>query len=228
MTSRLFLPFSSALLVTLGLFLLMAWMIRAPIGEGTRAPDIDAIEVVEIEKEQPDEDEPPPPPEAAQMPDSPAALKLPELPQMAAPAMNALALDSSVSVPINLGASGFGLGSGAFAGFARGSGSGAGGGGAGSGKGFSGKELIPLSTARPQIPEWAYKRGIEGWVEVVFTVMPNGHVQNVKIIDAQPKGVFEAAAVESISNWIYAEHGRAREVKQRVEFKLEDFKYNWQ
>jgi protein TonB len=122
---------------------------------------------------------------------------------------------------------GFSLGSGAFSGFGKGVGSAAGGGGGG-GQGFSGKELIPLSTARPQIPEWAYKRGIEGWVECVFTVLPNGHVRDVKIVDAQPKGVFEAAAIESISNWIYAEYPKARQVKQRVEFKLSDFQYNWQ
>jgi len=103
----------------------------------------------------------------------------------------------------------------------------AGGGGGGGGQGFVGKELIPLSTARPQIPEWAYKRGIEGWVECIFTVMPNGHVTDVKIVDAQPKGVFEAAAVESISNWIYAEYPKARQVKQKVEFKLSDFQFNW-
>ena len=227
MATRLFLPFSAALFVTLSLFLLMSWMIRPPSGTGNFAqPNIDSVEMVDMKKEQPSEEQAPEPPQLAAAPSSPAALATPQLPQMSA--MTALPFDASVNVPVNLGSSGFGVGSGAFAGFAHGSGSGAGGGGAGQGQGFSGKELIPLSTARPQIPEWAYKRGIEGWVEVVFTVMPNGHVQNVKIVDAQPKGVFEAAAVESISNWIYAEHPKAREVKQRVEFKLADFQFNWQ
>src|SRR3546814_11095773 len=59
------------------------------------------------------------------------------------------------------------------------------------------------------------KQKIRGWVEVVFTVMPNGHVANVKLVDANPRGVFEAAAIESISNWIYDSGDRAREVKQR-------------
>src|SRR3546814_954227 len=104
---------------------------------------------------------------------------------------------------------------------------GGGGGGNGTGQGFKGKPLVPLSTARPQMPDWACKQKIRGWVEVVFTVMPNGHVANVKLVDANPRGVFEAAAIESISNWIYDSGDRAREVKQRVEMNPEDCVYNW-
>lgn len=225
MASRLLFPFTAALAVTLGLFLLMSWMVRAPEGPGAgTVPNIDNVKMVDLQKDKPPDEDVPQPPQLAAMPNSPAALATPQLPQLSA--LTALPLDASVSVPVNLGGSGFGLGAGALSGFGRGAG--AGGGGYGSGQGFSGKELIPLSTARPQIPEWAYKRGIEGWVECSFTVMPNGHVREVKIIDAQPKGVFEAAAVESISNWIYAEYPKARQVKQRVEFKLSDFQFNWQ
>jgi outer membrane biosynthesis protein TonB len=77
------------------------------------------------------------------------------------------------------------------------------------------------------MPEWACKQGIKGWVEAVFTVLPNGRVQDVKIIDAQPRGVYEIAAIESISNWIYAETDRAMEVKQRVPMDPADCAYNW-
>ena len=115
---------------------------------------------------------------------------------------------------------------GAFAGFA-GSGSGTGGGGDGTGRGFTGKPVVPLSTARPQMPEWACDKGIRGWVEVMFTVMPSGLVRNVKLIDADPRGVFEAAAIESIGNWIYERGKVAREVKQRVPMNPEDCAYNW-
>jgi periplasmic protein TonB len=220
---RLVYPLSIALAITLALFLLMAWMIRAPKGTGSaRAPDIDNVRMVEVEEEKPDEELPPQPTLAA-MPSAPSSLATPVLPALTQ--MSALPLDATVSVPVNMSGSGFSLGSGAFSGFGRGAGAA---GGGGQGQGFVGKELIPLSTARPQIPEWAFKRGIEGWVECVFTVMPNGHVRDVKIVDANPKGVFEAAAVESISNWIYAEYPKARQVKQKVEFKLSDFQFNWQ
>jgi TonB family protein len=118
---------------------------------------------------------------------------------------------------------------GAFAGFGSGgSGSGAGAGGyGGGGGGWKGKPLVPLSTARPQMPDWACKQKLSGWVEALFVVMPNGRVQDVKIIDADPRGVFEAAAVESITNWIYEPTGKAAEVKQRVPMNHEDCAYNW-
>ena len=134
----------------------------------------------------------------------------------------------NIAVPLNSGNNlGVGLASaGSFAGFA-GQGSGAGSGGDGGGRGFTGKPLVPLSTARPQMPKWACEKGIRGWVEVMFTVMPNGRVRNVKLIDADPRGVFEAAAIESIGNWIYEQTDRAREVKQRVPMNPEDCAYNW-
>ncbi|MFP5306297.1 MAG: energy transducer TonB [Gammaproteobacteria bacterium] len=84
-----------------------------------------------------------------------------------------------------------------------------------------------MSTARPQMPEWACKQGIRGWVEVVFTVLPTGKVTNVRLIDADPRGVFEAAAIESVAHWIYESYPKAREVKQRVEMDPADCAYNW-
>ena len=108
---------------------------------------------------------------------------------------------------------------GGFAGGGNGSGNGGGGGGGGGrgDGGFKGRELVPLSTARPQMPDWACKKKIHGWVEVVFVVTPGGHVENVRIVDADPKGVYEAAAIESVGNWIYPKGKTAAEVKQKVE-----------
>jgi protein TonB len=115
----------------------------------------------------------------------------------------------------------------AGSGYGTGAGAGMGAGGYGTGRGGGGKPLIPLSTARPQITEYAYRRGIEGWVIVQFTVTTGGNVRDIRIVDAEPKGLFEAAAVESISHWIYPRMERESQVTQKVEFKLEDYKYNW-
>jgi protein TonB len=57
--------------------------------------------------------------------------------------------------------------------------------------------------------------------------MPNGRVRDVRIVDAQPRGVYEAAAIESISNWIYNETKQARQVDQRVDMDPADCQYNW-
>lgn len=220
----------AALLIVLLLFLLMHGLIRAPEPPDEAPPPVEGIEVVKApEEEEPEIEElmresaPPPPPAA------PPALARPDLPSIVVPVPIAATLDAGdIRVPVNLG-TGLNLGtSGTFGGFAGRGGSGSGSGGYGSGKGFKGKPLIPLSTARPQMPEWACKQGIRGWVEVVFTVMPNGRVANVKLIEADPRGVFEGAAIESISHWIYESSDRAREVKQRVPMNPEDCAFNWQ
>jgi TonB family protein len=152
-------------------------------------------------------------------------------PVVAAPNVNVDVVMPNLSMPVStVGTAMLGKAFGGFGG--GGSGGGAGGGsgggyGAGNMPGGRGKPLIPLSTARPQITDYAYQRGIEGWVVVVYTVGTNGRVSNIRIVDADPKGLFEAATVESIANWIYEPTDRPREVTQRVEFKLEDYQYNW-
>ena len=203
-------------------FAIIQWWIWAP-GEPNAQENVAVVELVSDEPAQDDEDlpepelTPPPPP-----PSMPAATNtLANLPALAAP--SAAPVVSNIQVPVKIAGGGSLTGSG-LSGFARGAGAGE---GFGRGQGFKGKPLIPLSTARPQMPEWACKQNIKGWVEAVFTVMPNGRVQDVKIVDAQPRGVYEIAAIESISNWIYAETGQAREVKQRVPMDPADCAFNW-
>lgn len=213
------------------LFWGMQFWIRTPEQDLAPANRIDEVEIVQVEPEQEapeellmEESAPPPPPLA------PPSLERPDMPSINVPSLPTPPIDAgSIAVPATLGASTLGLGaSGSFGGFSgRGTGTGAGGTGTGKGQGFKGKPLIPLSTARPQMPDWACKQGIRGWVEVVFTVLPTGRVTDIKLVDANPRGVFEAAAVESISNWIYASGKNAREVKQRVQMDPEDCQFNW-
>lgn len=215
--------------------LLLFWLMYRLVQPGAHAPQL--LRVTEGVKLAPPQQSPepdqsvlanaPPPPPLA-----PPSLSRADLPSLSASAAAVAPLDAGpISVPLTLGGSGLGLtGTSGFGGFAgRGAGAGGGGGnGLGMGTGFKGKPLVPLSTARPQMPEWACKQKIRGWVEVVFTVLPNGRVSNVKLVDADPRGVFEAAAVASISNWIYESSNSAREVKQRVDMNPEDCAYNWQ
>lgn len=229
--SRLLLDEHSIAVVTIVLaaFALAQWWFWTPRDGVAEDEQVAMVDLVE-ETPPPPEDEPPPPPDIPppppppEMPTPQAETALAGLPALAAPTVAPLVSNLSIPVKIAGGGSLTGLG---FAGFARGSGMGAGTDGVGRGKGFSGKPLVPLSTARPQMPEWACKQGLRGWVEAVFTVRPDGRVQDVKIVDAQPRGVYEMAAVDSISNWIYAENDTAREVKQRVEMDPADCAYNW-
>ena len=228
----------AGLLAVLLLFAFLHWAITPR--EFIAVAEGESIEGVQIVKVTPQADEPEPPlPENAPPPppDAPPSLARPDLSASAAPALTNMAIDAG-PVTVNVGSvTGAGAGLGGLGGLASGLGSGfggfAGGGGGGGGKGFAtgkgfeGKPLVPLSTARPQMPDWACKQKIKGWVEVVFTVMPTGRVQDVKIVDANPRGVYEAVAIESVTNWIYAPYKNAREVKQRVPMDPEDCAFNY-
>jgi len=206
---------------TLAAFALVQLLLWGPGEPSANEEQIATVALVNAQPEdaqdEPPPPEPPPPPPPVSTPESGAA-GLPALAPVAAPAV------SSIQIPVKIAAGGSLTGSG-FGGFARGAGSGTG--TYGRGQGFKGRPLIPLSTARPQMPEWACRQNIKGWVEAVFTVLPSGRVQDVRIVDAQPRGVYEIAAIESISNWIYAETDRAMEVKQRVPMDPADCAFNW-
>lgn len=218
-------PFVGLLAVVsvFGLFWLMHKLVLPPEDQGPRDRATATIAVA------------PPPPE--QGPEEDAMAEPVEAPA-APPDMPSISLTMDVAMPVNLEAaestelsiappkvkvSGSAAGVEGFAGFA----SGGGGSGVGRGQRVNGKKLVPLSTARPQIPRDAYEAGVEGWVEAVFFIGTNGRVSNIRIVDADPKGVFEAAMIESIRNWIYPVSDSVREVQQRFEFKLEDYQYNW-
>ena len=67
----------------------------------------------------------------------------------------------------------------------------------------SDRDVIPLVRINPEYPNRARERGIEGWVQVQFTITPGGTVADAKVVDADPKGLFERAALEAISRWKY-------------------------
>lgn len=237
LSTRWFLLSALSILLTALLFLALGWLVRTPNDEGLGAQRV--IDAVSIARNQPPPAEPPNPPDLLDEappppPASPPALGQPDLPPLDVPSVALTPVDlSNINVPLAFGSREGILGGGAFSGFgsgngAGGNGNGNGAGGVGSGgRGWKGKPLVPLSTARPQMPEWACKQKLSGWVEALFVVMPNGHVQDVRILDADPKGVFEAAAVQSISKWLYSATGKAAEVKQRVPMNHEDCAYNW-
>ena len=62
-------------------------------------------------------------------------------------------------------------------------------------------ELTVVKSVQPQYPPKAEKTGIEGWVELEFTVTDTGAVQDVAVAAAKPTGVFEAAATTALLQW---------------------------
>jgi TonB family protein len=54
-----------------------------------------------------------------------------------------------------------------------------------------------------QYPTRALQTSIEGWVELSYTVAPNGSVTNVKVVNSMPAKVFDASAIKAVSHLRY-------------------------
>lgn len=93
------------------------------------------------------------------------------------------------------------------------------------GAGMHDGDILPIVRIEPQYPREALVRGIEGWVRVEFTIMEDGGVAEVDVVDARPRGVFERSAVNAVMRWKFKpriENGAAvrRRGAQTIEFQL--------
>jgi protein TonB len=91
----------------------------------------------------------------------------------------------------------------------------------------SDRDVIPLVRINPDYPPRALSRGLEGWVQVQFTITATGTVKEAVVVNAQPKNIFDDAALKAIARWRYnpkVESGVAVErvgVQTRIVFQLE-------
>ena len=67
----------------------------------------------------------------------------------------------------------------------------------------SDRDVIPLVRINPDYPPRAQTRGIEGYVIVQFTITATGTVKDAIVVEAQPKGMFDDAALKAIARWRY-------------------------
>ena len=65
------------------------------------------------------------------------------------------------------------------------------------------QSLTRLNKLDVQYPSRALQTGVEGWVEIGYTVGPDGSVSNVKALNANPTKVFEASAIRAVSHLRY-------------------------
>jgi protein TonB len=91
----------------------------------------------------------------------------------------------------------------------------------------SDRDVIPLVRINPDYPPRALSRGLEGWVQVQFTITATGTVKDAKVVTAEPKNIFDDAALKAIARWRYnpkVESGVAVErvgVQTIIRFQLE-------
>jgi len=64
-------------------------------------------------------------------------------------------------------------------------------------------EPIPVVRAAPDYPPRALANGVEGWVQVRFTVTAVGTVIDAVVVDAAPKNTFDDAALKALARWRY-------------------------
>lgn len=88
-------------------------------------------------------------------------------------------------------------------------------------------EMKLLRSVQPEYPSEARRRGIEGAVELQFTVGSNGRVSDVAVVSSTPPGVFDAEATAAVKRWRYdarREDGVpvAAPTNVRLEFKLDE------
>ena len=65
------------------------------------------------------------------------------------------------------------------------------------------RDVVPLVRVDPEYPPRARQQGIEGWVEVEFTISPVGTVQDAVVTASKPSYVFDRAALRAIRKWRY-------------------------
>lgn len=72
-----------------------------------------------------------------------------------------------------------------------------------------------------QYPEKAQRAKAEGWVELDFTVAETGEVKDIAVHGASPAGLFEQAAIETLSHWRYRPVTRdSKPVPQRARIRF--------
>jgi protein TonB len=70
--------------------------------------------------------------------------------------------------------------------------------------GFSGDgEYLPIVKVQPVYPRRALQRGIEGYVIVEFTVTKAGAVRDPFVVEADPPGIFDNAAMKAALKFKY-------------------------
>jgi TonB family protein len=90
----------------------------------------------------------------------------------------------------------------------------------GAGKVYTLSELVVVKQVPPRFPDAAVRGGFEGWVDVEFTVAPDGRVQDVAVT-ASSSRIFHREALAAILSWHFEpvrQEGRPIAVRVAMRF----------
>lgn len=88
----------------------------------------------------------------------------------------------------------------------------------------SASQALPLLRRDPVYPPAALRAGIEGWVELEYAIAPDGSVTEIRVLDAAPRRVFDQAAQRALAAWKFRPgdgQGLRRGLRVRLHFRLE-------
>ena len=86
-------------------------------------------------------------------------------------------------------------------------------------------DIIPIVRIEPSYPRDAALKGIEGYVKVMLTILPDGSVGEARVIEANPPRIFNREAIRAVLRWKFKPRivdGQAvsREAEQTIDFNL--------
>jgi TonB family protein len=85
----------------------------------------------------------------------------------------------------------------------------------------SANELAIVKSVQPVYPRKAQQSGVEGWVDMEFTVTEAGEVRDIAVHSANPPDVFEQAAIGALSQWRYKPAVQdAKPIAQRARIRI--------
>ncbi|WP_254427154.1 energy transducer TonB [Rhodanobacter sp. C01] len=64
-------------------------------------------------------------------------------------------------------------------------------------------DAVLLKGAAPAYPPTALRSHQSGWVILSFSIAPDGHTDDIRVVDAQPRHVFDRAASDAIHRYRY-------------------------
>lgn len=82
-------------------------------------------------------------------------------------------------------------------------------------------DLTGVNTRPPKYPRVAIELDVSGWVDVYFTVTPQGNTTDVEVASFEPSDIFNKAAIKAVEQWQFEPvQYRGQVISQRVATRL--------
>lgn len=85
----------------------------------------------------------------------------------------------------------------------------------------------PIFRVNPKYPHKAAREGIEGWVKLKFDINKVGEVINVEVVSSEPKRIFDKEAKRALSKWKYkakaieGEYVKQENISVQLDFQID-------